>query len=92
MSRDSLQSVVETFSCHSCHTQNLLLVDLRDFFSDLGSRRRKKALKMTIVDWPVDWSFSELFLYISRTNTQTSKVTNSLYKIVKHFIIFLKSG
>ena len=42
MSRDSLQSVVVTFSCHSCHSQNLLLVDLRDFFSRFRVDETKK--------------------------------------------------
>ena len=69
MSRDSLQSVVVTFSCHSCHTQNLLLADLRDFFSDLASGRRKKSSEN---DQLTD-HFQSVF-YISRTNTQTSKV------------------
>ena len=41
-----------------------LLVDLREFLSDLGSGTKKKALKMT-----------ELFFFnISRKNSKTSKV------------------
>ena len=60
-----------------------LLVDLLEFFSDLGSGERKKinkkALKMTssLVTFRAfffNWSFSELFFLISRKNSKTSKV------------------
>ena len=39
-----------------------LLVDLRDFLSDLGSGGQKKQEKK-LMKPPVDWSFSELFFF-----------------------------
>ena len=67
-----------------------LLVDLWEFFSDLGSRGRKKINKKA-------WSFSELFFFqsfffyffnISRKNSNTSEVNQqsvlNLY-IFHHF-------
>ena len=41
-----------------------LLVDLRDFFSDLGLRGRKKRKEKKLWKWPVNWSFSELLFLL----------------------------
>ena len=42
-----------------------LLVDLWNYFSDLGSRDEKKIWK-----WPVDWSFSDFFKFKYLQNKQ----------------------
>ena len=55
-----------------------LLVDLRNFFSDLGwGERKKKALKnyqLTGHFQSFFFSFSEFFFNISRKNSKTSEV------------------
>ena len=43
-----------------------LLVDLRENFSDLGLGGRKKINKKALKN--VNWSFSELFFFISTSN------------------------
>ena len=57
-----LQEVSEYAGMRDDKAKIFLLVDLREFFSDLGSGGRKKinkkALKMTSY-----WSFSELFFF-----------------------------
>ena len=55
-----------------CLGQNFLLVDLQDFFSDLGSGTKKNALKMNSL--LVTFRAFFFFLSISRKNSKTSKI------------------
>ena len=51
----------------------ILLIDSKEIFFRFrvgGGGTREKSSKMT----SVDWSFSEYFLNISRTNSKTSKI------------------
>ena len=73
-----------------------LLVDLRGFFSDLGSTGRKqinkKALKMTsqLVIFRAFFFFFFFFLISPEKTVKLVRQTNSMYKFFKYFIIFLK--
>ena len=72
---------------HILRPEFFLLVDLREFFSDLGSRDKKSSENDQLTG-----HFPSSFLS-RKKNSKPSKVnflTNSLYLIFKYFIIFLK--
>ena len=62
----------------TCLWHFLLLVDLRDFFSDFGSGWWKEKRKKKLWKWPGDWSLSEPFLLPEQT-VKLERQTNSLY-------------
>ena len=67
--------IVKGLHCTS-KARNSLLVDLREFFSDLGSGDEKKR---TEIDQLTGHFQSSLFLNISRTNSKTSKVNQQSF-------------